>query len=290
MTLTTLTAPKAANRLNQILETVSLAHDLTRFPVNVERLALDTASVFGWKDAVTEVQSADIKGLEGCLLPNETKSQWLILYNGNMKSQGRVRFTQAHELGHYLLHRQQKDSFECANAADMYNLSQEEKDIEADADRFASYLLMPFDDYRRQIDNTVNLEVFGICANRYGVSLTAAILRWLEYTQDKAVLVISRGGFMRWAWSSASAFKAGAFFRTKNNVIPIPLNSLAADDSIKIERNGINVAGKVWFQHAEPVMSLREMKIESDQFDSIITLLILPSVADVWPLRFNNLG
>ena len=149
---------------------------------------------------------------------------------------------------------------------------------------------MPFDDYRRQIDNTVNLEVFGICANRYGVSLTAAILRWLEYTQDKAVLVISRGGFMRWAWSSASAFKAGAFFRTKNNVIPIPLHSLAADDSIKIERNGINVAGKVWFQHAEPVMSLREMKIESDQFDSIITLLILPSVADVWPLRFNNLG
>lgn len=93
---------------------------------------------------------------------------------------------------------------------------------------------------------------------------------------------------MSWAWSSASAFKAGAFFRTKNNVIPLPSNSLAADDSIKIERNGINIAGKVWFQHAEPMMSLREMKVESDQFDSIITLLILPSVADVWPSNFSK--
>ena len=265
------------------METVSLAHNLDRFPINVEKLALDTGSIFGWQDTVTEVRSADIKGFEGCLFPNENKTQWLILYNSKMKSNGRIRFTQAHELGHYLLHRQQKAFFECSNAADMYNVSKEDKDIEADADRFASYLLMPFDDYRKQIDSTINLDIFGSCADRYGVSLTATILRWLEYTEEKAVLIVSRNGFMNWAWSSTAAMKAGAFFRTKNNVIPIPPNSLTANELISQDRKGVDVIGKVWFQHAESKMTLREMKIQSEQFDSIITLLILPSVAEVWP-------
>jgi hypothetical protein len=45
-----LTPPKAANRLNRILEAVSSAHELNRFPINIVELALEASSVFGWKD------------------------------------------------------------------------------------------------------------------------------------------------------------------------------------------------------------------------------------------------
>ncbi|MES2580505.1 MAG: ImmA/IrrE family metallo-endopeptidase [Pseudomonadota bacterium] len=285
MTAETLTPPKAANRLNRILETVSSAHELNRFPVNIEELALGVNGVFGWQDKIAEIQAADIPGFEGCLVSNDTKTTWFILYNDSMKSPGRVRFTQAHELGHYILHRFQKDSFECPTAGDMCNLSTEEKDIESEADEFASYLLMPFDDFRKQLNDSVDLDLLGHCAIRYGVSLTAAILRWLEITEVKAVLIISRSGFMKWAWSSKTAFKAGAFFRTKQNTIPIPLNSLAANELIKQERKGVNIPGRTWFRHAEATMDLKEMKIISDNFDYVITLLILPSVSDVWPDR-----
>ena len=167
----------------------------------------------------------------------------------------------------------------------MYNLSSEDKDIESEADEFASYLLMPFDDFRKQSNDSIDLDILGHCAARYGVSLTATILRWLDMTSVKAVLIVSRSGFMKWAWSSKTAYNAGAFFPTKQNTIPIPSNSLAANESIKQERKGVNVPGKVWFRHAEDAMALKEMKVLSDNFDYVITLLILPSIADVWPER-----
>jgi Zn-dependent peptidase ImmA (M78 family) len=283
VTTETLTPPKAANRLNRILEAVSSAHELNRFPINIEELALGANNVFGWKDGIAEIHAADIPGFEGCLVSNETKTNWFILYNNSMRSPGRVRFTQAHELGHYILHRFQRDSFECQTAADMYNISIEDKDIESEADEFASYLLMPFDDFRNQLNDSIDLDVLGHCAARYGVSLTASILRWLDMTPLKAVLIVSRSGFMKWAWSSKSAYNAGAFFQTKHNTISIPSSSLAADVSIKQERKGRSIPGRVWFKHAEEAMTLTEMKILSDNFDYVITLLILPSIATVWP-------
>lgn len=285
MTTENLTPPKAANRLNRVLEAFSSVHELDRFPINIEEVALASHNVFGWKDGISEIHAADIPGFEGCLISNDAKTNWFILYNNSMRSPGRVRFTKAHELGHYILHRFQKESFECQTAADMYNLSIEDKDIESEADEFASYLLMPFDDFRNQLNDSIDLDVLGSCAARYGVSLTATILRWLDMTPLKAVLIVSRSGFMKWAWSSKSAFNSGAFFQTKQNTIPIPFNSLAANDSIRQERKGINVPGRVWFRHAEEAMVLKEMKILSENFDYVITLLILPTIADVWPER-----
>jgi IrrE N-terminal-like domain len=56
-------------------------------------------------------------------------------------------FTQAHELGHYLLHRSARECFECTEG-DLLNWSLDDQDMEAQADVFASYLLMPLHDYR----------------------------------------------------------------------------------------------------------------------------------------------
>lgn len=276
------TPPKAANRLVHIVEAVSVANQLECFPVNVVELALEAANIFNWSDQISEVKAADIERFEGALFPNDGKKEWLLLYNSGLKSQGRIRFTQAHELGHYILHRMLKESFQCSEA-DMLNWSKDDLDFEAQADLFASYLLMPLNDYRKQLPATVDLEAFSHCADRYGVSLTAAILKWLDYTEEKAVLIMSKDGYMDWAWSSDSARKAGAFFKTKNNVIPIPEDSLAANPSIKHERIGQTIPAAIWFKHAEPLLPVREMKINAEQYDSILTLLCLPRHAKVWP-------
>ena len=142
MTGEPLTPQRAATRLVRIAEAFSTAHGHPRFPVNVEQLALGAADIFGWKDPIAEVKPAAIKSFEGALFANEGRSKWLLLYNQTLKSPGRIRFTKAHELGHYVLHRAQQDRFECSDA-DMLNWSSDEKDIEAQADLFASYLLMP---------------------------------------------------------------------------------------------------------------------------------------------------
>lgn len=278
------TAPRAAHRLTHILDTYAAAGGLARFPVNVVELALGCAQLFNWPDPISSVEAASIRGFEGALFPSDERKRWLLLYNGSIRSAGRIRFTQAHELAHYILHRADRDSFECTEQ-DMLNWSEEEQDIEAQADEFASYLLMPLNDYRKQVNAEVDLELLGHCAERYGVSLTAAILKWLSYTDEKAIVVMSTDGYMRWASSSKPAARAGAFYRTRGNAIPIPAGSLASDNEITSERRGSIVAATVWFPHAEQQLYVREMKMYSEQYESVVTLLVLPRGASVWPPR-----
>lgn len=278
-----LTGPKVANRLNKILEAIANAHQIERFPVNVPQIALSCHEVFGWSDPISSVQAADLPGFEGCLFPNESRSKWLMLYNSAISASGRVRFTQAHELGHYALHRFSQEEFQCADASDMHSISDEAKSLEQQADEFASFLLMPLDDFRKQVSDTISLDVISHCANRYGVSLTAATLKWLSQTDQKAVLILSNDGYINWSWSSDAARKAGAFFRPRQQILEVPLGSLAANEEVLQERLGRSISLKTWFPHADPGLPLREMKIVSEQYENVLTLLVMPSIADVWP-------
>ncbi|QJC81546.1 ImmA/IrrE family metallo-endopeptidase [Pseudomonas umsongensis] len=273
------TPQKAANRLSKISEAFGKAHGGGRFPVDVPLLALEAANIFGWSDPITEVKPVDIKSFDGALFPDGERKKWMLLFNSAMSSPGRIRFTQAHELGHYILHRQMREAFQCSND-DM--LDWEEKTIEAQADLFSSYLLMPLDDFRAQVTTLVDLEMLGHCADRYGVSLTAAVLKWIQYTEENAVLVLSRDGYMQWSFSSRQAARAGAFFRTRKQTVAVPAGSIAVAPGVKHERRGIEVPAKVWFPHADAGMSVREMKVSSDQFDYVLSLLYLPRSASVW--------
>jgi hypothetical protein len=276
-----LTASKAAYKFTHVLNRFAEFHGTDRFPVDVVALAKDAANQFNWNDPITEVQAADIKGFEGALFPDDDKRKWLLLYNHKLKSPGRIRFTQAHELGHYLLHRQQQDSFSCSSK-DLINLDTDEKTIEAQADSFASTLLMPLDDFRIQMDGTIDFESLGACADRYGVSLTAAALRWLKDTDKQAVLIVHRDGYVDWAFSSRPALKNGAFFRSRQLPVDIPPGSLAANETVTHDRAGTEIRASTWFPHAPVDLPLREMKITADGYDSIMTLLVLPRGASVW--------
>jgi hypothetical protein len=141
---------------------------------------------------------------------------------------------------------------------------------------------MPLEDFRRQEQRVMDLDVLGACADRYGVSLTAAILKWISYTDQKAVFVMSNDGYINWARSSDAAMKAGAFFRTSAGPVEIPVGSVAADESIRHDRSGIVLPASTWWPTAEPAVQVREMKISADQYDSTLTLLVLPHSGTVW--------
>lgn len=281
----TRSAAKEAIRLTKILDVFCQIHGGDRYPVNVEKLALECASFYQWDDPISEVRGADITGFDGGLFKDSDSGRWLLLYNHAVDSPGRIRFTQAHELGHYILHRQTHEAFECSEV-DMLNWDPQEKDIESQADKFASHLLMPLHDYRNQLGDSVDLNALGHCADRYGVSLTAAILKWLDYTDQKAMLVHSRDGYIKWSWSSQPAFKAGAFFKSKGPPVAVPVASLAANHSLKIEKSGQNLQAKIWFEHADSETPLREMKLSSDRYDTVLSLLVLPTSLSAWRPRY----
>jgi Zn-dependent peptidase ImmA (M78 family) len=188
-----------ANRISSMLNMVLGAN---RFPVKVDEVALEYSRQCFADSPVDKVHGEDLDGLEGMLATNKARSKWLIVYNSAIRSEGRKRFTIAHEFGHYILHRRIQDRFECGGD-DIETGDGNERDIEAEADKFASTLLMPLDDFRKQVDGQpVSFDLLGHCAERYGVSLTAAALRWTEIAEKRAVLVASRDDHLLWSKSN----------------------------------------------------------------------------------------
>jgi hypothetical protein len=149
---------------------LSKAWGRDRFPIDVKLIAQDISS--RQPDPIAHIQGGDIGDMEGMLLKRE--KAWYLLYNDQVQSSGRINFTIAHELGHYLLHRKEADAFQCSTQ-DLLNWDSTARQREADADKFAAKLLMPLDDYRKQVESVkVDIDLFGACAGRYGVSLIAA--------------------------------------------------------------------------------------------------------------------
>ncbi|MCC6591726.1 MAG: ImmA/IrrE family metallo-endopeptidase, partial [Xanthomonadales bacterium] len=57
----------------------------------------------------------DVSGFEGCLVRNpDDPAEWGILYKQHATPE-RSRFTVAHELGHFVMHRALQSRFECDN-------------------------------------------------------------------------------------------------------------------------------------------------------------------------------
>jgi len=244
------------------------------FPVDVIGIALQYTAQRFPGDAITLAQGADLPGFDGALYRAPAgKSGWGIVYNNALASPGRINFTLAHELGHYLLHRADHPNGIRCGEQDVVRWDSAYGQIEQQANLFAATLLMPLDDYRRQIaaDVRVDLDMISQCAERYRVSLIAATLRWLTYTTRRAVLVVSREGFILWSRASEAAAKSGAVFRTSGGPIEVPSQSLVAtQDQLVDGRNGIQHDLGVWFD--EPV---REMTIFSEQYDFAVTLLLM---------------
>jgi hypothetical protein len=273
---TALSASRWANDLTLLLDEIFVG-GADRFPVQVPMVARDFSAQRFAGDAITLVKGASLHGFEGALYRAPAGKQgWGIIYNNAIASPGRVNFTLAHEFGHYLLHRlAYPNGIECGQQ-DMVRWDNSYRVIEQQANCFAAGLLMPFHDFRAQIAARAkpSLEELSACAQRYGVSLIAATLRWLEYAERRSVLVVSRDGYILWARSSKSALRTGAYFKTVGrSAISVPTASLAAraafDEAIMTAEHDT-----AWF--GEPSI---EISLASDHYDFVLSLIHLEEAA-----------
>jgi hypothetical protein len=244
-----------------------------RFPIRIAEIAQDYSRNVFPADPIVHVEGKNFAGkFEGALVPNESK-QWAIFYDTGHTSKGRVNFTQAHELGHYLAHRHLSgEAFYCSRR-DMWAWNSEYGRMEAEANSFAAFVLMPPEDFRDQTRefSKPTLAQFEALRERYEVSLTAVVLNWLKTTPRRAMLVVSKDGFIDWSWGSGPLFSSGVFFKAKQITTPLPNLSLAALGAA----NGITE-----IQHPPGVWNLRETVFESAVFseyhDMTLSLLVFP--------------
>ncbi|WP_050385885.1 ImmA/IrrE family metallo-endopeptidase [Bradyrhizobium pachyrhizi] len=245
-----------------------------RFPIDIPMIAQEYSRQRFPDDPILNVKGDSLPDFEGALyrVPSGRKG-WAIIYNNAIASRGRINFTLAHEFGHYLLHRLAfPDGIECGQQQ-IVRWDSEIGQIEHQPNLFATNLLMPLDDFRRQIPDSakVTLDMLRACADRYKVSLMAAALRWINYTRKRAILVVSRDGFILWARSSEPAWKSGAYFKTSKGAIEIPASSLPLNPQKLVDGRGeMDHASGAWLQ--EPV---HEITIFAENYDFSISLLLL---------------
>ena len=278
------TPKRSANDLTVLLRTV-LGED--RFPVDVEALAPEVSR--NNEDPIVTIKGVDIDGFEGMLRARRKKPGWQILYNTQPRYRGRERFTLAHEFGHYLLHPRPltADDYgdgELSDGADFECLPlranewvNAEMEREEEADTFASYLLMPIDDYRDQVNGEeMTRGLLDYVTDRYSVSLLAAVRKWIELTDTRAAMVVARDGFALWGRASTVAYKTGIFVRSG---MPIPDGSIAALGTTAQDADddqAIALRADVWTfnRGSEPV---RELTIFSERLGM-----------SVFPLQFEK--
>lgn len=272
-----------AIHLSNILKAFQSAHGIDRFPIDVATIAQEYSRQVFPQEPITLVQGMSMTSkFEGMLIPSpHKKGEWGIFYNESIRSKGRKNFTLAHELGHYLLHRHQSPQGLQCTGRNMLDWKSEYGQIEAQANTFSSYLLMPLDDFREQIGTQkMSLALVSHLSDRYAVSMTAAILKWLSSTKARAMVVVSKDGFIDWSWSSDRLIKSGVFFRARQQVVELPQKSLAArKDGLIDNAKGVLHPKGVWSPHEE----VHEMVILDAGNETTISLLIYP---DDVPFQF----
>lgn len=260
-----------ANDLNKIM---AAAFGENHLPVPLELVAKDYSRQRFPGDPIIDIKGGSLGKFEGALYPVD--GGWAIIYNSDVPI-GRRRFTIAHEFGHYLMHRQLfPKGLECGEDVVTYRSGE---DYEKEADTFAANLLMPMLDCRRQLAATAapTFAELAAQADRYKVSLISSILRWLEYTERRAMIVISRDDYVLWSRSSDRALKTGLYMRTKNAPPrEVPIHSLARrKDLADIAKEGIKHPPGVWFEE-----ECTEFTVHADRFDQVISILLFGSAPE----------
>lgn len=165
------------------------------FPIPVEDIALALE--------VRQIVPFDAKGFEGALLTDEAKSNCTILVRSDAPLERR-RFTVGHELGHYLmpLHIPTGEGFRCTQAG----FRQEESAgargqaaWEAEANTFASELLMPPAEFKRRLraSRGVSVDALVSLCNEFGVSKVACGRRMGQLADDPCAMLISKDGVIQ---------------------------------------------------------------------------------------------
>lgn len=117
------------------------------------------------------------------------KENATIIVKKNEKYPQRERFTIAHELGHYFLHKKLLDDKTCSTR-DMYSWSGKNQDIESEANEFAGNFLIPAQFLKPMVEGElVSYEMADTISKHFGSSLTSSILRHLEVTKYATAVI-----------------------------------------------------------------------------------------------------
>lgn len=144
------------------------------------------------------VKEGPLEGSEARLVI--AKGRGVITISSSIQDLRRKRFSIAHELGHFELHRTRRGLSLCLSEDIREGVSRTTgQDLEQEANEFASALLLPYRFFAPLCKNQEpSLDYVAHLANDFSTSLTATALRYLNFCEEPVAIVYSHDNRIQW--------------------------------------------------------------------------------------------
>jgi Zn-dependent peptidase ImmA (M78 family) len=194
----------------------------------------------------------------------------------SIRETGRRRFAIAHEIGHWILHKDQSQLLACTNV-DML-ASYKSSPLEVEASIFAGALLMPDHLFVTAVANArPTARLIRRLATHFSTSLTATALRYVETSDDYCAFVISEKNRIRW-WRASQSFGDHELWMEARS--ELPRQSVAASfflgEPLPDEPQAVDL--HAWFGELAGIDgdTVVEQAIALGDYGQVLSLLWLP--------------
>ncbi len=141
------------------------------------------------------VSEDQLSGAEARLLCNDRVG--MVVVNNRARENGRKRFGVAHEIGHFVRHRNKYFVSRCTGESFLDWSA--DSSLEGEANAFAAELLMPdFLFEPRLICDSPSFDVVESLASEFKTTLTATAIRFVELTSHACALFAVTSGKVKW--------------------------------------------------------------------------------------------
>jgi len=212
------------------------------------------------------VHNGAMRGAEGRLIRKNGKG--IIRVGNSALLPGRQRFTIAHELGHWELHKG-VSQFICDDE-DMRDYGR--SPMEMEANHFAAELLMPTFHFREACGRGLpSFDLIGNLADEFQTTLTATAIRYADVTHHRVIVVWVFGGKVMWSYSKPE------------NDLPYVMANRAPPDYSSATLEGNDIADGLdhyddadWFPELRFKSEVLEVTKRMPRLNAGLTLLYLP--------------
>lgn len=175
----------------------SLLHKL-----NIKKPPIIAKEVAEQLDIRYREENLENEKVDGALYRKGNKA--LIAINSQIAYEERKNFSGAHEIGHFVIESHNAESYSCSKS-DMEIYGSTKKAVEAEANRFAAALLMPEDFIIHAVKGKAfSFDTIHNITEVFKVSLSAAALRFVEFTEERCAIIFSQSGEIAWSKGSRS--------------------------------------------------------------------------------------
>lgn len=189
-----------------------------------------------------------------------------IIYNENIREEGRKNFCIAHEIGHHSCHTAQEEFF--CMSKDLNDMAPHPQNMEQEANQFAATLLMPADDFRVHVKGQAPTlaTISRLADERYKTSLTATCTRLVHLSPRACygIVVLRDDRVVRWIRSEEMRW-TGFGFR-KGHQVPAP--------GLTQNREGEPVESDVWLNEKNaPRWELTQSAVHMPYYGQTLVLI-----------------